>query len=128
DGYFDTNDVGFSDYVHLWNPVPFGSDTCVPGQCSGETWETPDYFASRTISIVYLRNGESPDPRSDELSIGLDSDGDGVNNFDEIGRFKTDPYKYDSDGDGVSDKNDIAEYVFNVQDKYEHRPADLFFP
>ncbi len=50
--------------------------------------------------------------RSDEAEIGMDSDSDGLNDFDEINRFKTDPNDDDTDSDGVKDLEDILGYVF----------------
>ncbi|MEI8361562.1 MAG: hypothetical protein WCG01_05505 [bacterium] len=47
-----------------------------------------------------------------ELSLGLDpfnkdTDKDGLSDFDEIKKYKTNPLKRDTDGDGLSDKNEI---------------------
>jgi hypothetical protein len=39
------------------------------------------------------------------------SDDDGINDFDEIKRFGTDPNNSDSDGDGINDKKEIAYYT-----------------
>jgi hypothetical protein len=50
-----------------------------------------------------------------EASLSKDSDGDGVNDFDEIERFKTNPLSRDTDGDGVEDKEDIASGVFEKE-------------
>jgi len=50
--------------------------------------------------------------RSDESSINLDSDGDGVIDFDEINRFGTDPFDPDTDNDLVPDKQEITSYTF----------------
>lgn len=50
-----------------------------------------------------------------EAEASLDSDGDGVMDFDETRRFKTDPRNRDSDGDLVPDKEDIASGVFEVE-------------
>ncbi|MCQ2062549.1 MAG: hypothetical protein MJY99_04340 [Fibrobacter sp.] len=40
-----------------------------------------------------------------------DSDGDGLVDFDEVYRFKTDPNNEDSDGDGIWDKTEIMSYT-----------------
>jgi PKD repeat protein len=50
--------------------------------------------------------------RSDESSMSLDSDGDGVIDFDEINRFGTDPHNPDTDGDLIPDKQEIMSYTF----------------
>lgn len=40
-----------------------------------------------------------------------DSDSDGIMDFDEEERFKTDPFNYDTDGDGIDDKHEIYGYM-----------------
>jgi len=50
-----------------------------------------------------------------EAEASLDGDGDGVMDFDETRRFKTDPGSRDSDRDLVPDKEDIASGVFEVE-------------
>jgi hypothetical protein len=52
--------------------------------------------------------------RQQEPEVFMDSDGDGVVDFDETERFFTDPHKMDTDGDGVPDKADIASGVFDT--------------
>lgn len=46
-----------------------------------------------------------------DLRLDMDSDGDGIVDFDEIERFKTNPYDRDSDGDGMDDKMEIYNYT-----------------
>jgi hypothetical protein len=48
-----------------------------------------------------------------EPEINMDSDGDGVNDFDEIKRFHTNPNGPDTDGDKVPDLADIRASVFD---------------
>lgn len=52
-------------------------------------------------------------PRHQEPTVTLDSDGDGVVDFDETIRFATNPNNNDSDNDGVGDKRDIYASVFD---------------
>lgn len=47
-------------------------------------------------------NGQTDDP-----THYLDFDGDGINNFDEMYRFSTNPNNPDTDGDGLSDGIDV---------------------
>ncbi len=53
-----------------------------------------------------------------EETLLSDSDNDGVLDFDEIERFKTDPFKADSDRDGVRDGDEIRASVFDAQYGY----------
>ena len=57
--------------------------------------------------------------RSDEPTIWMDTDGDGIIDFDEINRFHTDPYKVDTDGDGIDDKTEIRSYTFLSDDSFD---------
>lgn len=60
--------------------------------------------------------GSAVNHRHDEPEVWLDSDGDGIVDFDEIRRFQTDHESDDSDGDGVPDKVEILSYVFYFPD------------
>lgn len=51
--------------------------------------------------------------KQQEPTVRLDSDGDGVVDFDESERFHTKPDSNDSDNDGVGDKQDIYASVFD---------------
>ena len=72
---------------------------------------------SQAIKYYWVLPGKggAPHVRSDEPELGKDSDGDGINDFDELKRFNTNPYLpngKDSDYDGVEDKAEIRGYVF----------------
>jgi len=43
----------------------------------------------------------------------LDTDGDGLNDFDEINKYKTDPKKADTDGDGLNDYAEVMTHKTN---------------
>ena len=85
----------------------------------------------------FLRNGQVPAPRmADSLVIDpvtktwRDSDKDGIIDFDEVYRFKTDPYKKDSDNDGIEDKIEIWSYTRlepygSAQGVLEEKYADI---
>jgi hypothetical protein len=77
------------------------------------------------IEGIWVGPVSAPNARADETSIWIDSDRDGIMDFDERKRFHTDPLRKDTDYDGVDDKNDIREYVFNAQHKYAKRVADF---
>ena len=58
--------------------------------------------------------------QSDEPGIAVDSDRDGVVDFDETKRFETDPQKADTDQDEITDKNDIRYSVFHPRYGYAY--------
>lgn len=49
----------------------------------------------------------------EEAEIYMDSDGDGIVDFDETERFHTDPHSDDSDKDDVKDKDDVRASIFD---------------
>ncbi len=66
----------------------------------------------------------APNARTDEASIGSDSDNDGIMDFDEQKRFFTDPSNKDSDGDGVQDKDEIRAYIFDSAHHFDYGNPD----
>ncbi len=58
--------------------------------------------------------------RVDEDEIWEDSDADGIVDFDEIHRFKTDENVLDTDEDGVNDKEDMLGYMFDNDGTYAY--------
>ena len=63
--------------------------------------------------------------RSDEPELSMDSDADGINDFDEIHRFHTDPNSVDTDVDGVYDKQDMLGYLFSPDGLYNPGERDF---
>lgn len=55
---------------------------------------------------VEKKSGASEEEINKDLNL-LDSDNDGISNYDEINIYQTSPYLPDSDSDGVSDKEEI---------------------
>ena len=49
--------------------------------------------------------------RNTDVLVHQDDDGDSLVNFDEMYRFKTNPFSVDSDNDGVDDKTEIFSYI-----------------
>lgn len=122
DGYhIDPNGKRF---IHLLDPAPSG---CDEESCTGVKWMDYESFRDSHEGTQIVSLAASPNPRDDEPSLKLDSDGDGINDFDEVVRFKTNANNKDTDGDFVNDKEDIAEYVFNAADTYNKREADLTY-
>jgi hypothetical protein len=64
-------------------------------------------------------------PATDEGSVSEDSDGDGVTDFDELVRFKTDPHNRDTDADGVGDKVEIRASVFEPEHGWSVKTSTL---
>jgi hypothetical protein len=58
-----------------------------------------------------------------EPEVSTDADVDGVVDFDETERFRTDPRNPDTDGDGVRDKEDIQSGVYELKHPYGYAYA-----
>lgn len=67
----------------------------------------------------------APELLSDEPEIHMDSDNDGLVDFDETYRFGTDRYRADTDGDGVTDKDDMRGYLFDVNGVYSLKKPNI---
>ncbi|MEP7215738.1 MAG: C39 family peptidase [Anaerolineaceae bacterium] len=78
---------------------------------------------------TYFLMPAAPHAVSDEPELKKDSDGDGINDFDEIKRFHTNPNDKDSDHDGVNDKQEVRASVFDPKHGYstgaEHDGRDF---
>ena len=120
DGYFE---VGIHQYIHLLDPAT--QDT---GAGKEIGWVK---FADDNDHVTAYHVGPSgtkgaPNVQSDDPYLKQDTDGDGINDFDEIKRFKTDPTGDDSDLDWVKDKQEIVDYTFNTKTgDHSPKPADI---
>ena len=70
---------------------------------TGLDLDNNSYQAGQTSSKLGLTDEEA---RAVYLS-GQDSDGDGLNDWEEENQYLTSPYLVDSDGDGLSDKEEV---------------------
>jgi len=61
---------------------------------------------------------------SDSIATDIDSDGDGLSDFQEIHKYFTDPMKVDSDGDGIpeGDWDERREYTYSVRSVLRFMP------
>jgi len=126
DGYRITDDNGSKKQeVHILDPMVKPQDDFKLGWRQYPIPIAVGPTRHEVIKGVWVGPVSAPHARADEASIRIDSDGDGIMDFDERQRFHTDPLRADTDYDGVDDKNDIREYVFNAQHQYAKRVADL---
>lgn len=70
-------------------------------------------WTNKPIEFYYLMKKIPESVQMSDYRVHYDSDGDGIVNFDEEVRFKTDPFNSDSDGDGIDDKKEIYSYAYN---------------
>ncbi len=88
-----------------------------------EMWQIHP-FQENLIGYIFPPTVGAP-IRSDEVELYLDSDHDGINDFDESERFGTDPNNPDTDMDGVRDKSDIVGYVFTRDGNFDPSDPDI---
>ncbi len=125
DGYRYTD--GSNIEIHIADPVPNGSCEGPGNFCTtGARWEPWETFQNTVERSLYVKDNVTVKAHFSEATFNKDSDNDGMNDFDEIKRFYTDPFNEDTDGDGLKDKEDVASYVFNSADKYAKRSATSF--
>ena len=82
-----------------------------PAASHGDQWFTLESTKGVFWSFSFPPKTGNPS-RNDELEMDIDTDGDGIFDFDETYRFNTLPGDVDTDGDNVHDMEDIVGYVF----------------
>ncbi|MBP5247010.1 MAG: hypothetical protein J6Z31_04060 [Fibrobacter sp.] len=99
-----------------------------PHNDGGSEWQV---FSSAGIVSYFTYERPTRVLNTDSL-IHLDSDGDGLMDYDETDRFGTDPYKADSDGDGIPDKTEIWSHTIResvrwmaASDDSSQNPVDM---
>ncbi len=104
DGYV-TGRVGFSWYPGSGDADDRDEDGLTDGQERrlGTDPENPDSDGDGLNDGDELRRYRTNPLRSD-------SDGDGLTDGDEVTKYKTDPSRYDTDGDGLSDGDELQKY------------------
>lgn len=90
-----------------------------------ETWRLNDTRQAGRLSYTEVTAKEAPNEKNDKtirgtltaLAPNLDSDKDGLSDFQEIHKYLTNPNKQDSDGDGISDGDwqERREYAYSVR-------------
>jgi len=105
------------------NEVPF-IKVFDPGSPNNKGWVRFDSEPSEYKEFTFPPTTGAP-MRNDELELYIDSDQDGLIDFDEEQRFGTDPDNRDSDDDGIEDMTDILGYVFLPDGTYREREPDI---
>jgi len=106
----------------------FGVHWIDPGNATETKYIYPFPFNLTRVHIpaANSRGRSDPDVDGDGTPDTKDnSDADGMVDFDERERFKTDRANPDSDNDCVNDKNDVRGYVFDLTGRYSKRKGDL---
>lgn len=87
--------------IHLVNMYNGGEAEWVPSS---------SYFM-----CLYIVPPRVTNPKMSDFRVHIDSDGDGIVNFDEDERFNTNAFKKDTDGDGIEDKVEIFSYTIREE-------------
>lgn len=72
-----------------------------------------DFDQVAVVAYYFLPDRSQAAPVSDEPEIHQHSDKDGIVDFDEMKRFKTDPHDDDSDKDDLKDKDDLRASIYD---------------
>ena len=123
----------------LWADVQLAIDTGSPimaAQLPGHMFVITGYYEDTTTRYVMINDPwwgayavdlgavawkyywmVSPDsiPVLNDPEISMDSDGDGIVDFDETERFGTDPNDEDTDKDNLKDKDDLRYSIYDEQ-------------
>jgi hypothetical protein len=126
----------------FWADVQFGIDAGAPilaAQLPGHAFVISGYFEQDGERYVTINDPwwaewgsysiriddlpwkyywlTSPDsvPTLNDPEINMDSDGDGIVDFDETNRFGTNPNDEDTDKDNLKDKNDLRASIYDEQ-------------
>ncbi len=82
------------------------------------------YADSAVADSTRNDSGDLPKAEPNASLNAVDSDGDGLSDFQEVHKYLTDPAKMDTDGDGVpdSDWNERREYTYSVRTILQFMP------
>lgn len=83
--------------------------------------------AIAVVAAVLLPMAAAKDraqPSADAAGVSVDSDGDGLSDYEEVHKYLTDPTKKDTDGDGIPDGdwNERREYTYSVRTVLRYLP------
>jgi hypothetical protein len=91
------------------------------GQVTSASLSGLDQSKAYYIAVTAYDTSGNESSFSNEVTYDLeqiDSDGDGLSDWDEISNYQTDPMRADTDGDGLSDGQEVTQY------KTDPRQAD----
>jgi hypothetical protein len=80
-------------------------------------WYVTWFHSMPALLIALFLVGQSPAPNTPATAGGVDSDGDGLTDFQELHKYHTDPTKRDTRGNGVqdSDLQQRREFAYSVR-------------
>lgn len=104
----DTDGDGLNDYaeimVHKTDPLKIDTD--------GGGMNDGAEIQAKTNPLDPRDDVKQPEPPKMDLNK-VDSDRDGLSDYEEINRYNTDPNKADTDGDGLSDGDEVLKHRTN---------------
>ena len=71
------------------------------------------------IDYYFIPNVVRNNVTMSDYRVHIDTDGDGITNFEEEERFQTSPFLADSDDDGIEDKREIYNYTIMAKEADE---------
>ena len=86
-----------------------------------------DIFNDELLDEAQTEDNLEPveDVSPEDVLKNIDSDGDGLSDYEEIYIYKTDPYNQDSDGDGLSDYEEVM--IFGTDPLSADTDGDTYF-
>lgn len=102
----------FADYLTAGTEYFFviTAYTCPEGSCTPETIKESD-FSANEVSYTYVAGNRGGN--------ALDSDNDGLSDYEEVNFYGTDPEDPDTDGDGIADGEELALWGDNWNKDYD---------
>ncbi|MGB1495508.1 MAG: S8 family serine peptidase [Candidatus Thalassarchaeaceae archaeon] len=127
----DSDEDGLSDYEELLiyetNPLTFDKDEDFDGWYWFEDCDDNNPYRFPDMVEILDNVDNDCDELIDEDFLLLDSDSDGLNDFEEYHNYSTDPLNGDSDGDGLPDGMEVDSLNSNPMEKDLDSDADGWY-